>query len=233
VSEQIVIELSHISKTFNMGKSNAFEALKSIDLRIHMGGMTVFKGPSGSGKTTLLSIIGCMSRATSGRIMVNSRETTSLPERFAAGVRRKTFGFIFQDYQLIRGITALENVMIPAYPTGRKHAVVKKKAGDLLGRLHMASKAHEKVENLSGGERQRVAISRALINDPSVIIADEPTAHLDTEMSGKFMALMAGFRAEGKTILIASHDPLVSGYHGVDRVVGLRDGEIVENGAEK
>ncbi len=228
-----MIELSHISKTFNMGKSNAFEALKGIDLRIHMGRVTVFKGPSGSGKTTLLSIIGCMSRATSGRIKVNNRETTSLPERFAAGIRRETFGFIFQDYQLIRGITVLENVMIPAYPMGKKHVVVKKKAGDLLGRLHMASKVHEKVENLSGGERQRVAISRALINDPSVIIADEPTAHLDTEMSGKFMALMMDFKAEGKTILIASHDPLVSEYHGVDRVVGLRDGEIVENGAGK
>ena len=228
-----MIELSHITKTFNMGKSNAFEALKSINLRIHMGRMTVFTGPSGSGKTTLLSIIGCMSRPTSGRIMVKDRETTSLPERFAAGIRRKTFGFIFQDYQLIRGITVLENVMIPTYPTGRKHAVVKEQAEDLLGRLHMASKAHERVENLSGGERQRVAISRALINDPAVIIADEPTAHLDTELSMQFMALMVGFKDEGKTILIASHDPLVSGYGGVDRVVGLRDGEIIENGAGK
>lgn len=228
-----MIELSHITKTFNMGKSNAFEALKRIDLRIPMGRMTVFKGPSGSGKTTLLSIIGCMSRPTSGRIMVKGRETTSLPERFAAGIRRKTFGFIFQDYQLIRGITVLENVMIPIYPTGTKHALVKKKAGDLLGRLNMLSKAHEKVENLSGGEKQRVAISRALINDPSVIIADEPTAHLDTELSGQFMSLMVGLKGEGKTILIASHDPLVSGYGGVDRVVGLRDGEIVENGGDK
>ena len=228
-----MIELSHITKTFNMGKPNAFAALKGIDLRIHMGRMTVFRGPSGSGKTTLLSIIGCMSRPTSGRIMVKGRETTSLPERFAAGIRRKTFGFIFQDYQLIRGITVLENVMIPVYPTGTKHALVKEKAGDLLGRLNMLSKAHEKVENLSGGERQRVAISRALINDPSVIIADEPTAHLDTDLSRQFMALMIGFKEEGKTILIASHDPLVSGYGGVDRVVGLRDGEIVENEVEK
>lgn len=228
-----MIELTHITKIFNMGETNAFTALRDVDLDIEMGRMTVFKGPSGSGKTTLLSIIGCMLRPTSGRIMVEGRETTSLPERFAAGVRRKTFGFIFQDYQLIRGITVLENVMIPTYPTGRKHAVVKEKAEDLLGRLHMAKKVHEKVENLSGGERQRVAISRALINDPAVIIADEPTAHLDTELSSQFMAFMVGFKDEGKTILIASHDPLVSGYDGVDRVVGLRDGEIVENGAEK
>jgi len=228
-----VIELSNITKTFNMGKANAFEALKGIDLTIKMGRMTVFKGPSGSGKTTLLSIIGCMSRPTSGRIMVQGRETTSLPERFAAGIRRDTFGFIFQDYNLIRGITVLENIMIPVYPTGRKHAAVKEKAQDLIRRLNMTPKTHEKVENLSGGERQRVAISRALINDPTVIIADEPTAHLDTALSRQFMALMVGFKKEGKTILIASHDPLVSGYEGVDRVVDLRDGEIVENGVEK
>jgi len=228
-----MIELSHINKTFNMGRANAFEALKGIDLRIEMGRMTVFKGPSGSGKTTLLSIIGCMSRPTSGRITVKGRETSSLPERFAAGIRRDTFGFIFQGYNLIRGITVLENIMIPVYPTGRKHAVVKEEAQDLIRRLDMGPKVHEKVENLSGGEQQRVAISRALINDPSVIIADEPTAHLDTKLSRQFMALMVGFKEEGKTILIASHDPLVSGYDGVDRVVGLRDGEIVENGAER
>jgi len=228
-----MIELSHINKIFNMGKANAFEALKGIDLRIEMGRMTVFKGPSGSGKTTLLSIIGCMSRPTSGRITVQGRETTSLPERFAAGIRRDTFGFIFQDYNLIRGITVLENVMIPVYPTGIKHAVVKEKAQDLIRRLNMMPKVHEKVENLSGGERQRVAISRALINDPTVIIADEPTAHLDTALSRQFMALMVGFKEDGKTILIASHDPLVSGYDGVDRVVDLRDGEIVENGVQK
>jgi len=226
-----MIELSHISKIFNMGKANAFEALRDIDLTIEMGRMTVFKGPSGSGKTTLLSIIGCMSRPTSGRIKVNDRETTSLPERFAAGIRRDIFGFIFQDYHLIRGISVLENVMIPVYPTGKKHRIVKEKAHELLSRLDMTPKVHERVENLSGGEQQRVAISRALINDPSVIIADEPTAHLDTELSRQFMALMAGFKGDGKTLLIASHDPLVSGYEGVDRVVGLRDGKIVENGA--
>ena len=223
-----MIELSHITKTFNMGKANAFTALSGIDLRIDLGRITVFKGPSGSGKTTLLSIIGCMSRPTSGRIRLDSRETTSLPERFAARIRRDTFGFIFQNYNLIRGISALENIMIPAYPTGRKHAAVKRRAQGLLRRLNMESKADERVETLSGGEQQRVAISRALINDPSIIIADEPTAHLDTDLSRQFMDIMIDLKDEGKTILIASHDPLVSGYGGVDRGVGLRDGEIVE-----
>ncbi|MBC8419190.1 MAG: ABC transporter ATP-binding protein [Desulfobacterales bacterium] len=226
-----MIELSRITKIFNMGKANAFTALRGIDLRIDMGRITVFKGPSGSGKTTLLSIIGCMSRPTSGRIMVDNRETTSLPERFAARIRRDTFGFIFQNYNLIRGISALENIMIPAYPTGRKHAAVKRRAQELLRRLNMESKADKRVERLSGGEQQRVAISRALINDPSIIIADEPTAHLDTDLSWQFMEIMMGLKKDGKTILIASHDPLVSGYAGVDRGVGLRDGEIVEERA--
>ncbi len=223
-----MIELFRVTKIFNMGKANAFTALSGIDLRIDLGRITVFKGPSGSGKTTLLSIIGCMSRPTSGRIRLDSRETTSLPERFAARIRRNTFGFIFQNYNLIRGISALENIMIPAYPTGRKHAAVKRRAQDLLGRLNMESKAGERVETLSGGEQQRVAISRALINDPSIIIADEPTAHLDTDLSRQFMDIMIDLKDEGKTILIASHDPLVSGYGGVDRGVGLSDGEIVE-----
>ena len=225
---EIMIELSHITKTFNMGKTNAFTALRGIDLRIDLGRITVFKGPSGSGKTTLLSIIGCMSRPTSGRIRLDGRETTSLPERFAAGIRRNTFGFIFQNYNLIRGISVLENIMIPAYPTGIKHAVVKRKAQGLLRRLNMESKAGERVETLSGGEQQRVAISRALINDPSIIIADEPTAHLDTDLSKQFMEIMIGLKEDGKTILIASHDPLVSGYGGVDRGVGLRDGQIIK-----
>ena len=172
-----------------------------------------------------------MSRPTSGRIVLQGRETTSLPERFAARIRRDTFGFIFQNYNLIRGISVLENTMIPAYPTGKKHAVVKKRAQELLRRLNMESKADERVETLSGGEQQRAAISRALINDPSIIIADEPTAHLDTDLSKQFMEIMIGLKEDGKTILIASHDPLVSGYGGVDRGVGLRDGEIVEERA--
>lgn len=226
-----MIELFRITKIFNMGKANAFTALRGIDLRIDMGRITVFKGPSGSGKTTLLSIIGCMSRPTSGRIMVDNRDTTSLPERFAARIRRDTFGFIFQNYNLIRGISVLENTMIPAYPTGKNHAAVKKRAHELLRRLNMESKADERVETLSGGEQQRAAISRALINDPAIIIADEPTAHLDTDLSRKFMEIMIDLKEDGKTILIASHDPLVSDYGGVDRGVGLRDGEIVEERA--
>ena len=201
-----MIELVQIAKSFNAGKPNAFTALKGIDLTIETNRITVFRGPSGSGKTTLLSIVGCMARPTSGRIHVNGRETTSLPERFTAEIRRKTFGFVFQNYNLIKGLSVLENTMIPAYPTGRRYRDLKQKAMGLLQKLDILSKAQQKVEHLSGGEQQRTAIARALINDPSVIIADEPTAHLDTELSFQFMDVVAELKKAGKTVLIASHD---------------------------
>lgn len=224
--QHMMIELVGITKTFNEGKPNAFTALQGIDLVLESNQATVFKGPSGSGKTTLLSIIGCMSRPTSGRIHLNGREITSLPERFAAQTRRNTFGFIFQNYNLIKGSTVLENAMIPAYPSGMKYSLIRQKAMSLLERFKIASKATQKAELLSGGEQQRTAIARALINDPPIIIADEPTAHLDTELSKEFMSIMSGLRAEGMTVLIASHDPLVYNFRAVDRVVCLRDGEV-------
>jgi putative ABC transport system ATP-binding protein len=223
-----MIELRNITKTFNAGKPNAFTAVSDIDQTIRPQRLTVFKGPSGSGKTTLLSIIGCMSRPTSGRIRLNDREITSLPERFTAEIRRKTFGFIFQNYNLIKGLSVLENTMIPAFPDGRPYQKLQQRAMDLLQKLAINSKAKQKVEHLSGGEQQRTAIARALINDPLYVIADEPTAHLDTELSRGFMDIIADLKAEGKTILIASHDPLVFESPIVDCVVTMRDGHIVQ-----
>ena len=152
-----MIELQRITKTFNQGRPNEFTALRGIDLTLNSEKATVFKGPSGSGKTTLLSIVGCMARPTSGRVQLNDREITSLPEKFLTEIRRKTFGFIFQNYNLIKGITVLENTMIPAYPTGTKHRVIREKAMDLLRKLRIDSKAGQKVEHLSGGEQQRTA----------------------------------------------------------------------------
>ncbi|RJQ49978.1 MAG: ABC transporter ATP-binding protein [Desulfobacteraceae bacterium] len=222
-----MIRLEGISKIYNRGKSNEFSALRNIDLDIAEQGITAFVGPSGSGKTTLLSIIGCMCRPTSGRIRLNGREVTSLPERFAAETRRKTFGFIFQNYNLIRGLSVLENTMLPAYPTGVRHQCLKDRAMALLRKLKLDGKAGQKIELLSGGEQQRSAIARALINEPSVVVADEPTAHLDTELAEALLVLMAGLKQEGKTILIASHDPLVFQSSIVDRVVRMRDGMVV------
>ncbi|BBA34399.1 ABC transporter related [Methylocaldum marinum] len=221
-----MIELVDIRKVFNSGKPSEYSALNGISLNLGSNKVTVLTGPSGSGKTTLLSIIGCMSRPTSGRVRLSGREITSLPERFLTEIRRKTFGFIFQQHNLIKGITALENVMLPAYPLGERHGPLKERATHLLGRLGLSHKAQSRIEWLSGGEAQRVAIVRALINDPSVIIADEPTAHLDTQLSHRFLDIVERFKSDGKTVLITSHDPLVYKAGVVDEVVHLRDGRL-------
>lgn len=224
-----MICLHDIRKVFNVGQPNAFVAIDGVHLSIDAQVVTVLKGPSGSGKTTLLSLLACMTRPTSGRITLHEREITSLPERFLTEIRRNTFGIIFQQFNLIKGLTALENVMLPAYPKGEKHAVVKRRTMDLLALLNLAGKAQARVEWLSGGEAQRVAIARALINNPAIIIADEPTAHLDTTLSQEFMEIMRQLKIEGKTILIASHDPIVYASDVVDRVVEIRDGRIVSS----
>ncbi len=225
-----MIELIDVRKVFNTGKPNEFIAVHGVTLSIESRRVTVFKGPSGSGKTTLLSVIGCMARPTSGRIMVRGREITSLPERFLTQVRRQTFGFIFQQFNLVKGLTALENVMTPAYPTGENRSALRGKAVSLLELFNLGSKVSSRVEWLSGGEAQRVAIARALMNDPAVIVADEPTAHLDTRLSHEFIAIMEQLKSTGKTILMASHDPLVYDSAMVDRVVEMRDGAVVNPG---
>ena len=221
-----MIELIDVRKVFNMGKPNEFVAIHGVSLSIDTRRITVLKGPSGCGKTTLLSLIGCMARPTSGRIKLSGRDIASLPERFLTEVRQKTFGFIFQQFNLIKGVTALENAILPAYPGGEKQALLKKRAMHLFGLFNMTQKASARVEWLSGGESQRVTIIRALINDPSIIIADEPTAHLDTRLSREFMGIVGRFKEEKKGVLIASHDPLVYQSDVVDRVVNLRDGKI-------
>jgi len=222
-----LIALKDISKTFNRGRPDEFTALSEVSLELEPQGLTVFKGPSGSGKTTLLSIVGCMTKPSTGRIFVRGREVTSLPERFLTDIRRHTFGFIFQQLHLIRGISALENVILPGYPSGEKLSVLKEKGIRLLDLLELSSRADAAVEWLSGGEAQRVAIARALINDPDIVIADEPTAHLDTKLSRDFMGAMERLKTEGKTILIASHDPLVYEAAMADRVLDMRDGRIL------
>ncbi len=221
-----MIELRNIRKVFNTGKPNEFVALDGVSLGIASQNITVLKGPSGSGKTTLLSILGCMARPTSGRVMLGERELTSLPERFLTEIRRRTFGFVFQQVHLIKGISTIENVVVPALPGGEKYASLKSRAMDLLNLLNVSGKAYEKVDCLSGGEAQRVAIARALINNPSIIIADEPTAHLDTKLSAEFMEIVESLKTEGKTIIIASHDPVVYDSSITDCVVALRDGKI-------
>ena len=223
-----MIDLQDIRKVFNEGRSYALTAVDGVSLSLEARKVTVLRGPSGSGKTTLLSLIGCMARPSAGRIHLEGREITSLPERFLTEIRRRTFGFIFQQFHLIKGITALENVMLPAYPLGEDHAALRRRARELLDLFGISGRAESRSEWLSGGEAQRTAIARALINDPAVIIADEPTAHLDTKLSREFMDIVARFRNEQKTIVIASHDPLVYDSPAIDRIVNMRDGRIEE-----
>lgn len=225
-----MIRLNDIKKVFNTGRPNEFTAINSVSLGIELQKVTVLKGPSGSGKTTLLSIIGCMARPTAGRIQLIGREVTSLPERFLTEIRRRTFGFVFQQFNLIRGITVLENIMLPAYPCGEDLKDIKKRAAEIIRLFNLSGKESSKTEWLSGGEAQRVAISRALINNPSIIIADEPTAHLDTKLSYEFMGFMKSLKDEGRTVLIASHDPVVYESGIVNRIVNMRDGRLIGEG---
>lgn len=235
-----MIELSHVVKTYHAGQPNAFHAVDDVSLTLPRGRISVFKGPSGSGKTTLLALIGCMARPTSGRVRLQGvhadflpdggpgdLDITSLPERFLTSIRRATFGFIFQHFNLVRGISAMENVMLPAYPTGRSRSSFQRRAGELLAQFGLSKHADTRVERLSGGELQRVAIARALINDPEVILADEPTAHLDSHLSEELMTLLGDLRAAGRTVLIASHDPVVYASPLADQVLELRDGRLL------
>jgi putative ABC transport system ATP-binding protein len=221
-----LIELSGVTKVFHEGRHNALVALEGIDLSIQEGRITVLKGPSGSGKTTLLAIIACLARPTSGRVRVAGEVVSNLPETFLAEVRRRTFGVVFQQFHLVAGLSALTNVMLPAYTTGRPHAEIARRAGALLDRLGLARLSGERVERLSGGEQQRVAIARALINDPPVVLADEPTANLDSALSADFLGILGGMRDEGRTVILSSHDPRVCEAPLVDHVVRLLDGKL-------
>jgi len=223
-----MIELSGVSKTFNAGKPNRFTALQAIDLTLAPGCVAVFKGPSGSGKTTLLGIIGCMARPTTGRLRVGGCEVTRLPERFLARIRRESFGFVFQSFNLVNGVSVLENIMLPGYPGGMPLGRVRRRALSLLDSLQIRTKAHEPVQSLSGGEQQRTAIARALINDPACIIADEPTAHLDTDLARQFLEIIARLKDKGKTVLMGTHDPVLFNSGVVDRVIEMRYGRLVE-----
>jgi putative ABC transport system ATP-binding protein len=221
------IELAGIGKVYHEGEPNAFTALSDIDLVIDSGRITVLQGPSGSGKTTLLTLAGCLARPTSGRVRLDGEVVSGLPERFTAELRRKRFGFVFQQFNLIAGLSLRDNVMLPAYPTGIGQRALVARADALLARLDLARRAHARVESLSGGEQQRVAIARALINDPPVFIADEPTANLDSALSAAFLDVVAALRAEGRTVVLSSHDPRICASPLIDRVVRLADGRVV------
>lgn len=224
----IVIKTDKVTKIFNPDMPDEIKAVSDVSIEIKRQEITVLKGPSGSGKTSLLSLIGCMSRPTEGRIIVNGKDVAKLPERFLTEIRQRVFGFVFQQFNLIKGISVIENVMLPLYPTDIKLSAVKKRAEIILKRLGILNKKDFKVQRLSGGEQQRVAIARALINEPEIILADEPTAHLDTKLSEEVMNIFITLKKEGKTILIATHDPLIYEREFIDRLIEMRDGMVKE-----
>ena len=224
-----MIELDDIHKAFNQGQPNEYWALSGISLTVATRQVTALSGPSGSGKTTLLTLLGCLARPTRGRVRLRDEDVSGLPERFLTEIRRRTFGFVFQQFNLVRGLSALDNVMLPAYPLGLPYGQLREKAENQLAGLDLGHRRDARVEWLSGGEQQRVAIARALINDPEVIIADEPTANLDTALSRQFLDILSRLIDEGRTVLLTSHDPLVVESSVVDRVVRLRDGRLVDS----
>ena len=218
------IELREVEKYYNRGGLNQVHALRGIDLTIETNEAVCIHGPSGSGKSTLLAILGGVVGPTSGSAVVGGKKLARLPDRFLTLYRRQHIGFIFQRFRLIPELSVMENVTLPLLPLGVRPAERKRRGRALLDRLAIDHRSNFPAAEISGGELQRAAVARAMINDPSIIIADEPTAHLDTRLSEDFLSILADLKRLGKTIIVASHDPLVSESEVIDRCLYLRDG---------
>ena len=226
-----MITLDSINKWYNRAAVNAVHALKDISLQVADNEVVCIKGPSGSGKSTLLSILGCLFVPTSGNAIINGKPLSRLPDRFLTLYRRETIGFIFQRFHLLPGLSVTANITLPLLPLGIAVPEREQRAQLLMEKLSLSHRKHFNISNISGGELQRTAIARALINDPPIVVADEPTAHLDEQLSHDFMSIIGDLKADGRTIVIASHDPLVGDHRIVDRCLLMRDGRL--EGSEK
>ncbi len=226
---QPVIELSEVHKFYNQGQLREVHALKDITLRVEQGEMICLRGPSGSGKSTLLSIMGCVFGPTSGFAAVGGKQLSRMPDQYLTCYRRKTIGFIFQHFNILPELTVENNIVLPLLPLGISPHDQKKRAALLMERFGIMHRRDFQASQISGGELQRTAIARALILDPPIILADEPTAHLDSTRSLELMESLTTLRQDGKTISLTSHDPLVTEHKNVDRVVDMEDGCIVES----
>jgi putative ABC transport system ATP-binding protein len=223
-----MIKVVQASKVYNKGEPNQVNAVSEANLHIQHGQMVVIRGPSGSGKTTLLTLIGCISRPTSGEIHVAGKAISRLPEKFMTLHRRKHVGIIFQQFNLIQDLSVEQNVGLPLFPLGTSRSLIAIRTDELLSKVRLEARRGFLVRQLSGGEQQRVAIARALINNPHILLADEPTAHLDTALSMELIEAIEAIKNEGRTIVIASHDPLVCNHPSIEKVHEMKDGKIVE-----
>ncbi|MEJ2052338.1 MAG: ABC transporter ATP-binding protein [Calditrichaceae bacterium] len=221
-----IIAIKNLSKIFNKGQHNQVDAVVDVSLSVQSNQCVVIKGPSGSGKSTLLSILGCLSKPTEGEYTCLGNKVSRWSEKFLTEFRRKHIGIVFQNFNLISGLTVLENIELPLIPVNISVSKIRKIAEDNARHLQIDHRLSFNVETLSGGEMQRLAIARALINNPDIIIADEPTAHLDTELANEILEIFAQLKANGNTLVIASHDPLVEKHPMVDKVYCMRDGRL-------
>ena len=220
----MTVKLANISKVYKMG-DNEVVALNGVDLDIAEGEFVAIMGPSGSGKSTLMNILGCLDTPTTGSYLLDNEEVANLSEDVLAKIRNKKIGFVFQNFNLLSRISALENVALPLVYAGVSKTERINRAQELLKMVGLADRQHHMPNELSGGQRQRVAIARALVNNPKITMADEPTGNLDTKSSVEIMAMFKELYKQGKTIILVTHEPDIA--ENAKRIITVRDGKIV------
>jgi putative ABC transport system ATP-binding protein len=222
---QSIIHLENIRKSYYLGKQE-LQVLKGITLDVFKNEYVALMGPSGSGKSTLMNILGCLDSPTGGRYILNSKDVSRMPDNDLAEVRNKEIGFVFQQFNLLPRLTALENVALPLIYAGIAKKERLERAAETLAKVKLDDRSHHKPNELSGGQCQRVAIARALVNNPSIILADEPTGNLDSKTSHEIMDILGKIHADGNTVVLVTHEDDIS--HFAHRIIRLRDG-IVES----
>ena len=221
-----MIKIDHLTKVYDTG-SIQVEALKQINLEIEKGEFIAVMGPSGSGKSTLMNILGCLDRPTGGKYRLDEEKIEELNDVQLAAIRNKKIGFVFQSFNLLPRMSALKNVELPMMYGGVPPKARNERAIAALERVGLGDRMHHKSNELSGGQRQRVAIARSLVNDPAIILADEPTGNLDTKSGNEIMGIFQQLNEEGSTVILVTHEAEIAAY--AKRVVAFRDGEIVED----